>query len=242
MEPDDLHQLDRIARADAERRVMDELRRLTSRGDVFEWDVFDEEEWPGSELLRQALDGRLDALDDVCVVMCSLERRAKGTLWHDFHTPTIAPRRVRAGPKLRSAFVGVEENKALVRRLVDEGVNKRNPDVLDEVAAGPFAAVARRWVAPFRGAFPDFTMEIVGLVAEGDTVVAHFKCSGTHEGEWLGVPATGRRFEGVDEIYVFEVQDGKLSSAMGVEDNLTRIRQLGLAVRLAATTADAEPS
>jgi predicted ester cyclase len=137
--------------------------------------------------------------------------------------------------------VGVEENKALVRRLVDDGVNKRNPDVLDQVAAGPFAAVARRWVAPFRGAFPDFTMEIVDLVAEGDTVVAHFKCSGTHEGEWLGVPATGRRFEGVDEIYVFEVRDGRLSSAMGVEDNLTRIRQLGLAVRL-ATTAAAEPS
>jgi predicted ester cyclase len=71
-------------------------------------------------------------------------------------------------------------------------------------------------------------MEIVNLVGEGETVVAHFKCSGTHEGEWLGVAPTGRRFENVDEIYIFQVKDGKLSAAIGIEDNLTRIRQLGL--------------
>jgi predicted ester cyclase len=113
--------------------------------------------------------------------------------------------------------VSVEENKALVRSLVDEGVNQRNPDVLDQVAEGQFARTARRWVSPFESAFPDFRMEIVDLIAEGDTVVAHFKCSGTHEGEWLGVAATGRSFEDVDEI--FRVRDGKLSSAIGVEDN-----------------------
>ena len=121
-----------------------------------------------------------------------------------------------------------EENKELVRRLVQEAVGERNLDVLDEVAAGEFARVARRWVQPFQSAFPDFEMEIVDLIAEGEKVVGHFKCSGTHRGEWLGVPATGRRFEEVDEIYVFEVRDGKLVSAVGVEDNLTRMRQLGI--------------
>jgi predicted ester cyclase len=100
--------------------------------------------------------------------------------------------------------------------------------VLDEIAAGEFARAARRWVSPFQSAFPDFQMEVVELVAEGDTVVGHFKCSGTHRGEWLGVPATGRRFEGVDEIYIFRVEAGKLVSALGVEDNLTRLRQLGI--------------
>jgi predicted ester cyclase len=124
--------------------------------------------------------------------------------------------------------VSVEENKALVRRLVDEGVNRRDPGVLDQVAEGQFARVARRWVSPFESSFPDFRMEIVGLIAEGDTVVAHFRCSGTHEGEWLGVAPTGRRFENVDEIYIFRVKDGRLISAIGVEDNLTRMRQLGL--------------
>jgi len=121
-----------------------------------------------------------------------------------------------------------EQNKDLVRRLVDEVVNKRNPAALDRVASGAFARTARRWIRPFRQSFPDFRMEIVDLIAEGDHVVAHFRCSGTHEGAWLGYPPSGRRFEGVDEIYIFQVKDGRLVSATAVEDNLTRLRQLGL--------------
>jgi predicted ester cyclase len=129
------------------------------------------------------------------------------------------------------ASLSVEENKQLVRRLVHEAVARRNPDALDELAAGEFAQAAKRWVQPFQSAFPDFEMEIVDLIAEGDRVVAHFRCSGTHRGEWVGVPATGRRFEQVDEIYVFTVRGGKLVSAVGVEDNLTRMRQLGITPR-----------
>jgi predicted ester cyclase len=121
-----------------------------------------------------------------------------------------------------------DDNKRLVRRLVEEAVGEQNLDILDELAGGEFAHLARRWVRPFRSAFPDFAMEIVDLVAEGDKVVGHFKCSGTHRGEWLGVPATGRRFENVDEIHIFEVRDGRLISAVGVEDNLARVRQLGI--------------
>ena len=71
-------------------------------------------------------------------------------------------------------------------------------------------------------------MEIVTLISEDQKVVAHFRCSGTHLGEWLGVPPTGRRFERVDEVYIFEVRDGRLVSAIGVEDNLSRLRQLGI--------------
>jgi predicted ester cyclase len=119
-------------------------------------------------------------------------------------------------------------NKELVRRLVDEVINPRNPDALDELAEGEFAEVARRWISPFRGAFPDFRMEIVELVAEEDTVVAHFKCSGTHRGEWLGVAPTGLRFEDVDEIYLFRIRNGKLAHFVAVEDNLSRLRQLGM--------------
>ena len=46
---------------------------------------------------------------------------------------------------------GVGDYKQLVRRLVDEGVNRRSTDVLDEVAERAFADVARRWISPFRG-------------------------------------------------------------------------------------------
>lgn len=124
--------------------------------------------------------------------------------------------------------MSAQANKELVRRLVEDVVRRRNLGVLDEIAAGPFAEVAKRWVAPFRGAFPDFEMEIVTLISEDQKVVAHFRCSGTHLGEWLGVPPTGRRFERVDEVYIFEVRDGRLVSAIGVEDNLSRLRQLGI--------------
>ena len=124
--------------------------------------------------------------------------------------------------------LSADENKLLVRRFVVEAVGRHNLEILDELAAGEFADVAMRWVRPFRSAFPDFEMEIIELIGEDDTVVAHFRCSGTHRGEWLGVPPTGRRFENVDEIYIFRVRDAKLVSAFGVEDNLTRLRQLGI--------------
>jgi predicted ester cyclase len=128
----------------------------------------------------------------------------------------------------RICRVSIERNKHVVRRLIDEAVTKHNVDILDEIAAGEFAEVAKRWVQPFQSAFPDFEMRIVDLIAEGDTVVAHFKCSGTHLGKWLGIPATRRRFVGVHEIYIFRVRGGKLVSAFGVEDNLARLRQLGI--------------
>jgi predicted ester cyclase len=121
-----------------------------------------------------------------------------------------------------------EQNKLLIRRLIEEAVNAGNLEVLDEVAEGEFAQTARRWVGPFRVSFPDFTMEIVDLVADSEKVAAHFRCSGTHLGEWMGHPPTGRRFQDVDEIYIFRVADGKLAGAFGVEDNRRRMRQLGL--------------
>ena len=127
-------------------------------------------------------------------------------------------------------MTSIEDNKTLVRRLVDEVVNGDNPDVLDEIADGEVADAARRWIGPFRDAFPDFRMELVETIAEGEKVAAYFKCSGTHRGPWRGVEPTGRAFEGVDEIYIFEIVDGKLRSALAVEDNLTRAKQLGIEI------------
>ena len=119
-----------------------------------------------------------------------------------------------------------------MRRLIDEAVAHHDIDILDELAAGEFALVAKRWVQPFQSAFPDFEMKIVSLIAEDDTVVAHCKCSGTQLGEWLGRPATGRRFSDVRAIYHFRRPDGKIVTALGVEDNQTRLRQLGISARV----------
>jgi hypothetical protein len=124
-----------------------------------------------------------------------------------------------------------DDNKELVRRLVDEAINARQLDVVDELADGKLADAAKRWIGPFRASFPDFTMEIIDLIAEDDMVVGHFRCSGTHRGEWNGIPPTGRRFHDVDEIYIFRVTDGKLSAFEAVEDNVARLRQLGFELR-----------
>jgi predicted ester cyclase len=136
--------------------------------------------------------------------------------------PTPQPR----PPMLTAADTAV--GKKLVRRLVDEVVNAGDLSALDEISTAPMARAAARWMEPFRQAFPDFRMEIVQLVAESDTVVARFRCSGTHLGEWRGHAPTGRRFERIDEVYFFEVRDGRLARAWGLEDTLTRSRQLGL--------------
>jgi predicted ester cyclase len=139
-------------------------------------------------------------------------------------------------PNVHGGALERESNKQLVRRLVDEAVNQRNLQALDEVAEGPIVEAARAWIGPFRESFPDFTMEVVDLVAEGDKVVAHFRYSGTHVGPWMEKPPTGRRFEGIDEIYIFRVIHGKLAGVTAaVEDNLTRMRQLGLSTSAPAT-------
>lgn len=118
--------------------------------------------------------------------------------------------------------------RELVERLV-ELVNGGDLGALDEIASGPVAEAARRWIGPFKESFPDFRMELVDTVAEPGKVAAYFKCSGTQLGAWQGRPPSGRRFEGIDEIYVFRVADGRLAGAIAVvEDNLTRMRQLGL--------------
>src|SRR3954454_7026965 len=94
-------------------------------------------------------------------------------------------------------------HKGVVGRLVDEVMNKRRLDVLDELCTPSMAHRWRAWVAPFQTSFPDMKMELVDLVEEAGTVVGRFTCSATHPADWRGHAATGRRFENVDEVYFF---------------------------------------
>lgn len=93
------------------------------------------------------------------------------------------------------------------------------------------APAARRWVEPFLASFSDVHMGTIDLVAEGETVVGRFTCSGTHTGTWLGRPPTGRRFNDVAEVYFFRVVSGRITRAWGLEDTFDRLRQLGLGMR-----------
>ena len=121
-----------------------------------------------------------------------------------------------------------EQNKRVVRRLVEEVLNGGRMDVIDELYASSLAPEAKAWIAPFRASFPDVHMEVIELIAEGDTVVGRFTCSGTHLSEWLGYAPTGRRFEAVDEVGIYRVRDGRIVETWGLEDNLGRLEQLGL--------------
>src|SRR5690606_27661919 len=107
-------------------------------------------------------------------------------------------------------------------------MNGGDLDAVDALYTPPMARAAKRWIAPFQASFPDMRMEIVDLIAEGNQVVGRFRCSATHLGEWLGHAPTGRRFERVDEVYVFRITDGRISHAWGIEDTLDRLEQLGL--------------
>ena len=119
-----------------------------------------------------------------------------------------------------------EYNKAMVHRMV-EAINANDMDVMDELFIPKLARPTKRSFMAFRAAFPDWRMEIAELVAEGNTVVGRFRCSGTNQGEFKGVPPTGRRME-VDEVYFLRVKDGKFMYFWGLEDDLSRMRQLGL--------------
>lgn len=121
-----------------------------------------------------------------------------------------------------------DDNKDVVRRAIDEIINGGNLELVDELYGSQIAAATKAWIGPFRASFPDVHMEVLDLVAEGDTVVGRFTCSATHSGEWRGHPPTGRRFEAVDEVYFFRVQGGRITEAWGLEDTADRLRQLGL--------------
>jgi predicted ester cyclase len=119
----------------------------------------------------------------------------------------------------------VTDPKTLVQRLVDDVINANNPDTLDDIATPALARTLHRAFDQFRAAFPDWHQEIIELVAEDDTVVARFRCTGTHLGPWQDLLPTSRTMS-IDEVYFFRVTDDRLSRVWGLEDTWTRHQQL----------------
>ena len=120
------------------------------------------------------------------------------------------------------------QRKHAVERFVDQVINRGDLRAVEELCTPEAAAHAVSWVAPFRVSFPDVHMETVQFVAEEHVVVGRFRCSGTHLGEWLGHPPTGRRFEGIDEVYFFTFEGTRIARYWGIEDTVSRLRQLGI--------------
>ena len=114
-----------------------------------------------------------------------------------------------------------EENKAIVRRFLDELWNKRNRAILDELATPSYTLAGDA----LRSAFTDLRLTVDDQIAEGDKVVTRWTMTGTHTGEFEGVASTGKQvtFTG---IFIHRIEGGKLAerwtaaSALGVQQQL----------------------
>jgi predicted ester cyclase len=121
----------------------------------------------------------------------------------------------------------MQENKDMVLCLVEAINEGEEAAAVDELFTPRVARRVKRLFAEFRTAFPNWHEEVVQLVAEGDTVAGRFRCSGTHLGEFLGNPPTGKRME-VEEVFFVRAEGGRFVDFWGLEDSLGRMRQLGL--------------
>lgn len=136
-----------------------------------------------------------------------------------------------------------EESKAVVQRLGEEAFNGGNLEVADELVASdvvdhdpapgqaPGREGIKQFVATLRAAFPDLRMAVENVVAEGDMVAFSYTISGTHQGEWMGVPPTGRRVE-VKAMEMVRIVDGKMVDRWGNTDELGLLQQIGAAPAL----------
>jgi len=139
----------------------------------------------------------------------------------------------------------LDENKKLYLRLADEVLTNKNLAVADELIASDFrehvGGEARRvGVEGFKAArlrrnaaFPDWKVTVDDIIAEGDKVVARATGQGTHLGDYMGIPPTGKRIK-VSWIAIYRVADGKLAEHWQHIDELGLRQQLGAILTLPA--------
>jgi steroid delta-isomerase-like uncharacterized protein len=135
-----------------------------------------------------------------------------------------------------------EQNKAIVLRLLEEMDNK-NFEIFNEVYA-PDAKIyfpsnssepmsveqAVPMAKSFYAAFPDFSHSIEELIAEGDKVILRAIDRGTHQGEFNGIPATGKKIE-MGVIAISKFKEGKIVEAWEEADILGLMQQLGMELK-----------
>jgi steroid delta-isomerase-like uncharacterized protein len=132
--------------------------------------------------------------------------------------------------------MSVEDNKAAVRRFYQEVINGRNPDALDELLVpdgvdhtfgNQSTQQAKGFFAMVYQAFPDLHAEVHDVIAEGDLVAVRSTYTSTHQGEFLGIPATGKQTT-TNGVEYFRMQDGKQVEHWGGPDMFSFLVQLGV--------------
>lgn len=132
-----------------------------------------------------------------------------------------------------------QQNKEIVRR-VETAVNEQDDDLLAEIFAEDlehhfhggreeYSGIDefREYLSEFHEAFPDGTISIEQMVAEDDEVAVRYTGSGTHEGEFRGVPPTGQEVE-LSGMRIARIEDGKIAEVWGQRDDLGQLVQLGV--------------
>jgi steroid delta-isomerase-like uncharacterized protein len=134
--------------------------------------------------------------------------------------------------------MSAEENKALVRRFVEEFWNEGNPTAADELMAIDAAVHMptgemvnpdglKSFAATWRGSFPDWHSTFEELIAEGDKVAERWTGRGTHRGELQGIPPTGKRVEVPGSVF-YRIVGGKIVEFRGQLDMMSLMQQLGV--------------
>ena len=123
--------------------------------------------------------------------------------------------------------MSAQENKTLVRREQQELWNHTGDlDAAQELFAAGQAEAAKQGAANFRRGFPDVISTIEDLMAEGNKVVARWRSRATHQGEYMGIPPTGKevKFTGTS---VYRIEEGKIAESWNSEDQFGLMRQIG---------------
>ena len=130
--------------------------------------------------------------------------------------------------------MSTEENKAVVRRYLDEIINQGNIGVAEEIVAqdyinhtpsggvGSGRADFIQGLVTMLTAFPDWHVTVEEMIAEGDLVVDQFRISATHTGSVNGIPASGRPIATVG-MHMWRVHNGKLIEGWYTHDSLHRV-------------------
>jgi len=132
-----------------------------------------------------------------------------------------------------------EENKAVIRRFVEEVQNQKNWDAYDELnhpefvnlSAPPGVASDREggkvFLGAFLNAFPDSQFKVDDMIAEGDQVVTKKTFTGTHTADFNGIPPTGKEVT-LQFVDIMRVRDGQIVEHWLCMDQMSFMQQLGV--------------
>jgi steroid delta-isomerase-like uncharacterized protein len=135
--------------------------------------------------------------------------------------------------------MSVEANKAVVRGWVNDVLNGHDiaaietyftPDCIYhdvEMGDGQGIEAEKQLTIPFINAFPDLHFTLHRMLAEGDLVAAQATCTGTHTGELMGQPPTGKRFE-ASFMILCQLVNGKIAEHWANDDIMHQFRMLGI--------------